>query len=488
MGGNSECIAALRKLIPGTWFVEDNKNVNIPPVNGSTKKTVAVIDAASWMYTATETLGDLANKSVARINTIAQLPDVEMIFFAHDRKTPPPKYALKIELSETVSTPPEGVDVFFARMISSSKQALDKIGTNGLKHTMDEGTIVLNKDFASKILSNRHLKEWVARYICQKVFEKVEIKAHQKLFVTGPNYERYRIGTNNTDFPSKISLNYLEADYFGSYIANLYSKTHDVVVYSIDTDTVLSLLLSWDRVRLPVSENPDKRAIDGIRFTNNVRVVRAWKRTGTPLQYIDIHELWKAIAMRGIELSQYHGVPKPKYTVATFVTIMTFCGNDYVRKPSNISVLKVLESYHRHCAELCGPLIQEGNSPSEFKLNCAAMLQLILFAYNDKKNRAGAFEDMQKEFEIIASECREEQRQFMTLKDMRLRCANTVWFMQYMLAQQTATSPPIGFETTKEGVSIFGYKRTSPTMTRLGWDAVCQDNNVDLSSFDLKCN
>lgn len=483
MGGNAECIGALRKLLPGKWFIEDLKNDNIPPLNNG-RKSVVVVDAASWMYTPTETLGELAKKSVERVNAIAKLDGVEMIFFAHDRKTPSPKYALKTELPMTLSTPLDGADAFFARMVSPSLKTMSRIGTAAMQPP-DEDTIVLDAEFPKTILSNRTLKEYVARYICKKVAENASINANQKLLVSGPDFEYCRIGNLTTKFPTNIKLDYLEADYFCSYIANTYSLTHDIIVYSVDTDTVLALLLGWNRIRLPVTETAGEHSFDGLRFKSSVRVVRGWRRAKSPLQYIDINLLWKELVERGMELAQYHKAKPIKYIVTTFVAIMTMCGNDYVRKPPNIGVLKILESFHRHCFELGGPLVSEGSSPTDFKLNCSAMIQLLIFAYNDKKQRQSNFMNLRQSLKMVSEDCKEEQHKFLTLEEMRLCCANTVWFMRYMLAQQTATFPPSGFETSSNGRSIYGYKLTSPTPTRVGWDAVVQDSSVDLQSIDL---
>jgi hypothetical protein len=481
MGGNSECIDALKKLFPGVWFVEDHKNMDIKAVPGSTKKTAVVIDAASWLYTSAETLYELVKRSVDRVTAIAKMESVEIVVFAHDRKTPTPKYALKVENPETITTPPGGADAYFKSLYSDAVNAIGRVGVAGLRDDIKENVIVIEKDFATKILSNRLLKEWVANFICRRVFESADIQKDQQLFSIGPNYMKYRMGKHESDFPSKMKVNYLEADYFCSYIANLYASSHDIVVYSIDTDTTLALLLGWDRIKLPVTDQKNRHNISGVRFINNVRVVKSWLRSGTPLQYIDVHELWKAIALRGIELAHYHGVEEPKYVVTSFVAIMTFCGNDYVRKLPGITSNKVLESYHNHFAQLCGPLVKEGATSNEFKLNCEAMLQLVGFAYADKKRKTPDFTNMQKLFETISSEGRDKTSSILSLKEMRVRCANTAWFMKYMLAQQRADLPPVGTERTSNGTSIYGYKLTATEPTRIGWDAVDLEAEVDLS-------
>lgn len=488
MGGNSELLKAFPAIFPGTYVGSGPNNADVPVIDKNELETMIVYDAAGGMYHTCNTIEDLAVKNSATVVQFAKQPKVRIIVFAHDAGTPGAKYAQKTA-GHTMPTPKDGVDVFFQqyqRDNTAVQQQLNSIGKAAVISHPPVCSFPIGPDFGRVVLSNRMMKEWIATYICMRVFALANIADNQTLFVMGPNFCKGRTGMRPINVPDQLKVAYKEAEYFCVYMSNVFADLYNVQIHSRDTDAVIASLVSWARVKTIVDQT-EPFELEGVQFKNIVYTVQHWHEAKQNLAYIDQNKLWLALTQRMVSLGSLTGQHGIQSATATIVALLCFRGNDYVKAVPMLTPELLLTVFHQQYGRLNHPLVQEGRKASDFKMNCTGFLEFFLYAYAKKYDKLNLdMDDLESSFAKVAAALpRKEQKESFSYASMLGRCANVCWFMRYMLAAAMGGLPEPYDAVNAEGRSLWGYRRKSKELTIHGWEDVELTNDVDISHFDF---
>jgi hypothetical protein len=488
MGGNSEWIEAIPKAIPGKYKVVDNSNhLEAPPIPDTSRKTAIAIDAAGLLYGQGETIHATALANIYKTNRLSRVPNVEIIFYIQDDKTPGAKYALKTE-DGVMPTPPEGFEKFFAsysQLQGSATNDLSEIGKEAVGKRRIQWDYPIDKDFGRRVLGNRTGKQAVAKYMCQQVFETTPIAPTQTLYVMGPGFCRARTGKMDIIPNPRYCTPYNEGEYKCVELANVVAEQYHMQIYSKDTDTVMASLLAWPRILTIVAED-EATPVESIRFKNIVLTIQHWHEKNKPLSYIRMNEMWYAFVLRMAVLARFVNVPAPRAATATLVALMAFRGNDYVVQIPQLTPDRLLATFQQNFHRLSLPLVIEGPTARDFKMNCRGFLEFFLYAYKDKYPTIVVdFDNLEASYASVQAAVPALQRAKVSYNAMRGRCANVCWYMRYLIASQMGQDPDLYYETNERGISLWGYRRNSPELTAVGWEDVDITDNVDIAHFDF---
>lgn len=432
---------------------------------------VIIRDAANDVYGNFGSFADLVNQTNELDEFLLKKPGVAGLVYVMDSRTPSVKAAnrAKDETGNVPKTPFEEFQTSDGYTAWRNYMDMYHRNPNSVSGTLGDLTQSVSTLRYSRYvrpanwmdyMKNRDFKEFICHYLCEAKFRTMKIPPGKWLVILGPRgLAKKRSDLQELTLEKFYSNEYMEADYETVWLTNNLYREYHVTIYSRDGDVWLANLLAHTRRIIALND----ATLEHINFGGEVVVVRHWQGKDR-LSYVNIGTLWRSIKRHAYNMAAYITVD-PNFSfdqaVNTYVFLILMMKNDYVEGFPMLPPKWIFTALRRKLGLIGLPLISGADDVRTLRIDCDALLRLILYAYEAKFPKfAPDVEDVETSIHNLGTNHLRSMKNRFSLEKFRIATLNAYWFMQYMIASQTGKMPPNGIDTVKvdsETHSKYGY-------------------------------
>jgi hypothetical protein len=505
MGVNSKLWDATGEIFGETHVHQLEGNV-LPPIRYPNLSTLTVIDGSGKIYKLTGTTTSIPFSHYIEpltrgIRDILSADPTNCLFVFMDREAPKAKRANTARYARpnaiTIETPPSQnpnkVEVWreFVTEYWMPKSDIDSMLSNMHSNISSTGRFEwlvppytspgLGKPTLGDYFNNPHFKLFFQEECCRFWAENVSVLPSQWMAVMGSNdFFHLNRGAETSIRRSMFNFSFKEADPIIGHVIRVFDN-YNISVISDDGDVVIVALLAQHHLR--DSSVKGYLSVNQTKFERQCHVVSKWYPHKKSLVYNDIETLWRSINFTILDAWKRSDIDIEGCPIMIFTIIAALNGNDYVRSFPQLSPAVYFKTFLAH-AENFAHLTSNWDQGLEesIKLNCSAIVELVLSAYKTKYPSIELCNDVERTLAQIKKASGKRAVE-VSLADLRTRLGNLCYYLTYFINAQYARPPPSEFLQSSDGGSLYGYTvQSKEGKIEITYTDVPQLNHIDFYS------
>lgn len=490
----------------GDTHVHQLEGKVLPPVKYPNRPALTVIDGSGKIYklmgaTTSVPFSQYIEPLTRGIRDILAADPTNCLFVLMDRESPKAKRANSARYARpnsiVIETPPSQnpnkIEAWreFVTEYWMPKSDIDSMLSNMHSNISTSGRFEwlvppytspgLGKPVLGDYFNNPQFKLFFQEECCRFWAEHVSVLPSQWLGIMGSNDFFYlNRGAETSIRRSMFNFAFKEADPIIGHIIRVFDS-YNINVISDDGDVIVVALLTQHHLR--DSSATGYLSVNQTKFERQCNVVWKWFPNKRSLVYYDIETLWRSINFTVLDAWKRSDIDIEGCPIMIFTVIAALNGNDYVRSFPQLSPFVYFKTFLANAGNFTQLTSDWDRGLEEpIKLNCSAIVELVLQAYKTKYPSIELNSDVEQTLAQIKRASGKRAVEI-TLADLRTRLGNLCYYLTYFINAQYAQPPPSEFMQSVDGESLYGYTvQSKEDKIEITYTDVPRLNHIDFYS------